>query len=340
MRINKKALYYTKEQQIKNTKNGFNHLVILGAGASKASCSEHAELNGNQIPLMNDLPNVINITEEINDLSEKLKGQNFEFIFSELYKKEGNSKRLQGIERKLYTYFDTLEIPNKPTIYDHLILSLRDKDVIATFNWDPFLWQAYLRNRKLTKNLPQLLFLHGNVAIGYCKNTLQIGPKNALTLDKNIPLIPTKLLYPIGEKDYDNDPFIKRQWNALSYFLDQATRITIFGYAAPKSDKKAIDIMKKVWGRPSSKRTMEQIEIINIEPKEKLLKTWNDFIHTHHYDIVDDYYKSSIHKFPRRTGEAFVAQYLEGRFHEENLPPKFKTLDEMHKWFEKFYQYE
>lgn len=333
-------MYYTKEQQIKNAKNGFNHFVILGAGASKASCSEHAELNGKQIPLMNDLPNVIDINHEIKDLPPKLQKENFEFIFSELYKKEGNNKRLQSIERKLYTYFDALQLPNKPTIYDHLILSLRDKDIIATFNWDPFLWQAYVRSRKLTINLPQLLFLHGNVAIGYCKNSLQAGPKNALTLDENIPLIPTKLLYPIGEKDYDNDPFIKRQWDALSYFLDNSTRITIFGYAAPISDKQAIDIMKKVWGRPLSNRTMEQIEIINIEPKEKLLETWKDFIHTHHYKIVNDFYKSSINKFPRRTGEAFEAQYLEARFHEENYPPKFNNLLEMHNWFKKFLAHE
>ncbi|MDG1041154.1 MAG: hypothetical protein P8P00_09805 [Polaribacter sp.] len=316
-------MVYTIQDQIRKIKPGFNHLVILGAGASKATCIEYPELNGMQIPLMNDLPKVIDITEEIKDLPAQLKDGNFETIFSDLYKKEGNTKRLQKIEQKLYTYFDSLELPNKPTIYDHLILSLRDKDVIATFNWDPFLWQAYLRSKKLTKNLPQLLFLHGNVAIGYCEKTLQSGPKNALTLDKKTPFTPTKLLYPIGQKNYDNDPFIKRQWDALSYFLDNSTRITLFGYAAPVSDIEAINIMKKAWGKPLSNRTMEQIEIINTATKEGLLNTWKDFIHTHHYDIINDYYKSSINKFPRRTGEAFEAQYLDGKFHEENYPPKF-----------------
>jgi hypothetical protein len=32
-----------------------------------------------------------------------------------------------------------LELPDHPTVYDHLLLSLRKKDAIFTFNWDPFL---------------------------------------------------------------------------------------------------------------------------------------------------------------------------------------------------------
>jgi hypothetical protein len=42
-------------------------------------------------------------------------------------------------------YFAQLELPVEPTIYDALLLSLRDKDAVFTFNWDPFLFQAHLR---------------------------------------------------------------------------------------------------------------------------------------------------------------------------------------------------
>ncbi|MHA1748548.1 MAG: hypothetical protein ACTSXN_02865 [Promethearchaeota archaeon] len=41
-----------------------------------------------------------------------------------------------------------------PTIYDYLILSLRKKDVIATFNWDPLLVQAAWKNRNF--DLPNI----------------------------------------------------------------------------------------------------------------------------------------------------------------------------------------
>jgi len=41
------------------------------------------------------------------------------------------------VEQVIDEYFETLNA-DTPTLYDHLILSLRPKDVIATFNWDRF----------------------------------------------------------------------------------------------------------------------------------------------------------------------------------------------------------
>lgn len=40
-----------------------------------------------------------------------------------------------------------IQIPERPTIYDQLLLNLRPKDLIATFNWDPLISQAYKRNK-------------------------------------------------------------------------------------------------------------------------------------------------------------------------------------------------
>jgi hypothetical protein len=42
-----------------------------------------------------------------------------------------------------------LKLPEEATIYDYLVLSLRSPDIIATFNWDPFLYQAFERNRHI-----------------------------------------------------------------------------------------------------------------------------------------------------------------------------------------------
>ena len=69
--------------------------------------------------------------------------RNFEDIFSELYEINPSSSFLKEIEKIIYTYFESLKLPESPTIYDHLLMSLRPKDIVATFNWDPFLFDAW-----------------------------------------------------------------------------------------------------------------------------------------------------------------------------------------------------
>lgn len=320
--------------QIKTVNEDYRHVAILGAGASKASCSDNAEKNGKQIPLMDDLPKMVDLTSELilNDLHNK----NFELIFSTLFEREPNSERLQIIEKKIYNYFFSLKLPATPTIYDYLVLSLRKKDLIATFNWDPFLWQAFERNSKFTNNLPQLAFLHGNVAIGIDNESRTFGPNGYINLSTNKPFQPTRLLYPIQHKDYNSDIYIKDQWNLLSHFLKNPARVTIFGYSAPKTDVEAISIMKEAWGFPEKNHRMTQFEIIDTEQKSKLTKLWKDFIFSHHYEVTNDFFKSSIVRFPRRTGEVFSANYLEGKWYEVNYPPKFKTLQDMWNWYMPF----
>jgi hypothetical protein len=58
---------------------------------------------------------------------------------SELTVDPGKTTILERLERAVFDYFSSLQLPDEPTLYDHLVLSLRPKDVIATFNWDPFL---------------------------------------------------------------------------------------------------------------------------------------------------------------------------------------------------------
>lgn len=48
------------------------------------------------------------------------------------------------------------------TVYDQLLVSLRPTDAVFTFNWDPFLFDAYKRNH-LAVALPPIFFLHGNL---------------------------------------------------------------------------------------------------------------------------------------------------------------------------------
>ncbi|HNX57011.1 MAG TPA: hypothetical protein PKO30_15565 [Prolixibacteraceae bacterium] len=325
---------FTIADQIETVRKGFRHVVILGAGASKAACLDRPEKNQKKIPLMNELPDVIDLSNEIKDISVDFKTEGFEELFSRLYETEGNSPRLDEIERKIYDYFKKLEISDSPTIYDYLVLSLRNKDMIATFNWDPFLWQAYERNLKFTKDLPQLAFLHGNVAIGISKESMTFGPTGRLGLQTGKIFEPTRLLYPIGNKNYTDGAFIEDQWNLLSHFLgNNPSIVTIFGYRAPKTDIEAIRIMKEAWGITKIEHEFTRIEIINTEARDELIKTWDDFIFETHYEIYRDFFESSISLFPRRTGEVFNARFIEGRFYEEHVPPKFETLREMWQWY-------
>lgn len=333
-------LSFKVSEQIETVRTGYNHVVILGAGASKASCNINEEKNGKRIPLMNDLVNLINLHDELKDFPDNLRNENFENIFSTLYEKEPNSIRLQMIEKKIYDYFSDLKLPDVPTIYDYLVLSLRKKDLIATFNWDPFLWQAFERNLEFTKNLPGIVFLHGNVAIGIDEESKSFGPKGQISLKSNKPFKPIKLLYPIKNKNYNEDPYIKDQWNLLSKYLKKPARVTIFGYSAPKTDIEAINIMKKAWGDPEKDKRFTQFEIIDIQSEEKLTNSWKGFIFSHHYEITKDFFKSSIVRFPRRTGEVFFENYLCGKFYEENYPPSFKSLQEMWNWYYQFIKYE
>jgi hypothetical protein len=57
----------------------------------------------------------------------------------------------------------SLQLPSTATHYDRILLSLRKKDAIFTFNWDPFLFDAYVRNMNMGISLPAIFFLHGNV---------------------------------------------------------------------------------------------------------------------------------------------------------------------------------
>lgn len=331
----------TLEQQIKYPQNKYRHLFILGAGASKAACLDIPEKNGKSIPLMDDLPEHINLAPYLEDIPDDRKQQNFEKLFSELFNKEAPSERIFQIEREIGDYFSSLLLPDTPTIYDYLVLSLRDKDMIATFNWDPFLVQAYMRNHKFCQNLPQLIFLHGNVAVGYDKNTGRFG--QIIKKDESLKdFQPTKLLYPVENKDYNSDPFIKSQWDILLDYLDKSTLVSIYGYSAPVTDVEAKSLMKKVWGEPETDRYMEEVEIINIASIEEVDKTWRDFICSHHFTHITSIFdeRSWIYSFPRRTGEMYYMRYIEGKFQEENHPPRFKSLDEMWEWYSKLIYYD
>ena len=323
----------TAEQETNQVSIFGPHVVILGSGASRAACPK-GDRNGKPLPLMRDLNEILKLKSLFSEWKESLP-KNFEDTYSILAER-GETTKIEELEKRTYTYFHRLRLPDSPTIYDYLVLSLRDTDLIATFNWDPLLVEAYARNRASGLDMPHLAFLHGNVAVSYCEKDRRMGNELLCPVCHRL-YKPTKLLFPIREKDYASDGFIRTQWDVFEKALRQAFMITIFGYGGPKTDTKAIEAMKLAWGGAEN-RTLEQTTFITRDPKDEdqLIEEWADFVFSHHYSIYGDYYKSWIANHPRRTGEAWQNQNLEAKFISNNPAPKVNTLPELWQWFDRF----
>jgi hypothetical protein len=191
-------------------------------------------------------------------------------------------------------------------------MSLTKKDIIATFNWDPLLVQAIERAKRYTDNTPQVAFLHGNVAVGFCEEDNIMGKVGMLCrCGKTIK--PMKLLFPIKKKDYSSDIAIYKSWKSLSNALEVAYMVTIFGYSAPESDIEAVSMLKKAWG-DVDERKLEEIEIIDVRDEDEVIQSWNEFIYTHHYFYYTNFFNSTLGRCPRRTCEATFDRVMNCRW--------------------------
>ncbi len=93
--------------------------------------------------------------------------------------------------------------------------------------------------------------------------------------------------------------------------------------------------MKTAWGNVDD-RSMEQTAFITIQSEHEVNDNWKEFIHTHHYEVNDNFYDSWIANHPRRTGEAYIHQYLDAKFIDNNPIPKWLTIEELHAWYQQF----
>ncbi len=306
------------------------HVVLMGAGASLAACPSGDKF-GRRLPVMANLVEMLSLEDRV-PASQR---SDFEGAYSALVANPAKTATARIVEERIYDYFDKLVLPDEPTIYDHLVLSLRTKDVIATFNWDPFLIQALRRNGQVLRasGCPTVLFLHGNVLEGHCVRDRVFGVKGAACSQCNEPFVPSRLLYPVTKKDYASDGFLNDSWRRLSEAFKIAFMVTIFGYSAPKSDGDAVRLLKTAWGR-SKDREMEQFELIDIRDEASLVKSWKGFIHTHHYNVEKECFSSSAMLHPRRTGEDFMNRIVEARWTTPNPPPRTSELRELHEWYQ------
>lgn len=328
----------TREDEIERVHGNGTHVVILGAGASIASTLRNKEKNGKILPAMNNIVQIVGLEKIVGELPDYIKSHigDFEKLYSKLFDDAKFKSIREEIEVRIYDYFKSMELPETPTIYDYLIFSLRRKDVIATFNWDPFLFQAYNRVGKYVKP-PGILFLHGNTAIGYNEEDEQAGPAGWNSKKTGAHFKPTQLLFPVEKKDYNSNTFIKGQWDCIAEELKVAEQVTVFGYRAPESDIEAITLLQKAWGTPDD-RAMEQFELIDIRDEQEVKKSWEGFIHSHHYFYSDTFFESSIANHPRRTIESYrhwsqPMQYSDNFQDGNKVPHNFDSLDEMYAWY-------
>ncbi|MEG1726111.1 MAG: hypothetical protein RR313_12025 [Anaerovoracaceae bacterium] len=310
------------------------HVVILGAGASCAAIP-NGDKFGKKISAMSGFIDKLGLSNIISKVKINTTSDNLEDIYMEIDERSENEPKCKEVkielEEIIREYMKNYQLPDDPTIYDFLVMSLTSKDLIATFNWDPFLVQALGRAMHYTKNIPQVAFLHGNVAVGFCEKDNIVGnvgmPCNCGEL-----LAPMKLLFPIKKKDYSSDVAISKSWKTLNNALKQAYMVTIFGYSAPKSDEEAVAMMKNAWGSIDD-RKLEEIELIDIRNEDDVINSWSEFIHTHHYSFHNSFFNSTLAKCPRRSCEATFDRlmnciWLDGRKgFEENM--SFPTIDRL-----------
>jgi hypothetical protein len=255
---------------------------------------------------------------------------NFEAFYDDLVSSNSNENLVSAIDSRIFDYFSGLSLPSFPTIYDYLVLSLREKDIIATFNWDPFLLQAFRRNLHL-KRLPQLAFLHGNVGLGLCYEDRRCGYIGHKCGICGKDLKPSNLLYPVRHKNYNEDVFIKGEWERLRWNLESAYYFTIFGYSTPITDIEAKNLMIEVWQKNKSLKLAE-IDIVDVKARNELENAWNGFTYSHHYSVTHNIFNSYLFYHPRRSCEAFFDATLMCRPLKDNPFPKFDTLQELQDW--------
>lgn len=289
--------------------------------------------NANVVPLMNDLTEVLDLESFLAEHGVEPLQSDFEVLYSTLATSGQHLELVQRLEQRAFDYFAGLRLPNEPTLYDHLVLSLRPKDLIATFNWDPFLWEAPCRNGAFAP-MPQSLYLHGNVAIGYCTNhkPVTLGRRGKPCRRCGNPLDPSRLLYPVTEKNYTDDPGIAVSWQQVQNDLKDAFLLTTFGYGAPETDVRAVELMKQAWGR-RNQGVLHDVEIIDVRDEDELVRSWRPFIKKDYFQVHSAFSESVASQYPRRSGEAMLAQKVDGKFAREDKAPLDATFPRLWEWY-------
>jgi hypothetical protein len=308
------------------------HVVILGAGASRAAMPTGDKF-GNMIPLIDDLPTILGAEWEVLILDAQPPEGNFESKYSWIRNSNKYAKELSSIEHLIESYFSSLSLPDQATIYDYMVLGLRGKDIIATFNWDPFLLQAHRRNTGVIE-LPDIRFLHGCVNFATCTKHDILGVPSETCLECHHELVRGHLFYPEENKDYTKDALIYRDWDKVTKQLQEAFHLTIFGYSGPATDYNARKLLLDSWNQTPVQK-MCHAEIIDIKDHTEIRNYWADYFPYDHHMVCSNFWESSMAKWPRRTAEWKESASRYGIPSESLDLIKTDSLVELQEWFSK-----
>jgi hypothetical protein len=304
--------------------NNSPHVVILGAGASVAAFPK-GDRNGLRLPVMKNFAEVLGLQPLLDEAGFVQGQENFEDLYDDLSRNPSMDDFRNKLEIRIHEYFSAMQLPDQVTLYDELVLTLRSKDIIATFNWDPLLLQAWKRNAHVG-DLPNIVFLHGNVAVGYCESDRVKGNIGRKCLTCERLLTPSPLLYPIKDKNYRDNPFLSSEWALLEAHLEHAFLLTVFGYSAPVSDVNARDLLKKAWDSNTT-RELAEVEIVDIRPRRELINSWKDFFVRSHFAIHRYVSRSLAYRHPRRSCDAFAGAILQNDpWSVHRLTRRYKSL--------------
>lgn len=314
------------------------HVVIVGAGGSRAACPD-GDRNGRALPLLKDLPDIADLRPLLEEAGiDPARLSDFEALYDDLATSGQHKELVTEIEARTTDYFADVQIPDVATVYDYLLLSLRPKDLIATFNWDPLLAQAFRRHEGLI-SMPKLAFLHGNVAAGFCEEHRRVGWHDDRCATCGEPFSASPLLFPVKDKNYTSNASIRSQWALLEEHLERAYFVTIFGYSAPVTDAAAREIMLKVWSENSA-RDVAEIEIINTRPRDELREVWSDFIVRSHYITTNTVMKAYTSWHPRRSCDALFAATMLCEPWEDDWLPESSDPAELRRWVDPLWKEE
>lgn len=310
-------------------KTGINHsphVVILGAGASKACCP-NGDANGRPLPVMADLVRELSLEAMVRKAGHDPAG-NFETIYSKVYA-AGDTTTIKALNDATRSYFEGIRLPDQVTPYDYLLLSMRAKDMIVSFNWDPLLPQAYRRWRHLGDVLPEIVFPHGNVDLALHRENRQMAFTGDVVGKSGFERC--QLLYPVEKKNYTDDAFIAEQWNVATGTLGGAYFVTVFGYSAPATDVEARKLLKDAWvNNPTC--SLGAFDVVDIRPEAELARSWREFLRPTHGAYLSDIMQTYPMHHPRRTCEAFGFATLQQQPWSEAPFPTFTDLGALEKW--------
>lgn len=304
------------------------HVVIVGAGASIAAC--RIDKNGKEVPMLKNIHKILGLTDELkkyNFSDEQM--EDFEKLFSDISGRIEYKDLQDRLEYEVCDYFSKLQLPDEPTLYDYLILSLTEKDAIISFNWDPFLMQAYRRNI-CVGNLPELIFPHGNSGVGLCYDCKIKGYADCFCPNCFKELEQMPLLYPIGKKDYNSKPVIVNEWKEAQDVLSRAAGLTIYGYGAPITDVEAVELMHSAH-KISQMKDIAPFTIINLPDCEKEQREkWTDFYDVDMLLYCNGLEESLLWKNPRVSLETLFDAILQQQPRSiEKSFKKFSTVKEL-----------